>query len=61
MLGFAGGLAGTAGLVTAGTIFGETLFGLLPALAFGKRDASDDRQIIDLLIEKLQEKRAMKP
>jgi hypothetical protein len=39
---------------------GETLAGLLPlAFAFGKRDVPDHRQIIDLLIEKLQEKRDM--
>ena len=50
---------GTAGFVTAGTIFGETLAGLLPLFAFGKRDVPDHRQIIDLLIEKLQEKRDM--
>jgi hypothetical protein len=53
-------VAGTVGLVGAMAVLGETLVGLLPlAFAFGKRDVPDHRQIIDLLIEKLQEKRDM--
>ena len=52
--------ASTVGLVGAMAVLGETLAGLLPlAFAFGKRDVPDQRQIIDLLIEKLQEKRDM--
>lgn len=55
--GLIGGLAGGLGIT-----LGETLVALLPeiglSLLFGKRDAPDDRQILDLLIVKLQEKRA---
>ena len=54
-------VASTLGIAGAIAILGgETLAGLLPlAFAFGKRDVLDHRQIIDLLIEKLQEKRDM--
>uniref|UniRef100_A0A194AK77 ShKT domain-containing protein n=1 Tax=Pinctada fucata TaxID=50426 RepID=A0A194AK77_PINFU len=57
--------AGTAAVATAaatiGATIGETLLGLLPALAFGKRSAIEERDVLDLFIRKIQEKRdAMK-